>query len=94
MGQDLDVSNLARLARLGLTEGERALFAEQIQHLLGYINCLQKVDLTGVEPLTHVLQGENAWQEDQPGVPFEPGKALQNAPQQREHQLVVPKVVE
>jgi aspartyl-tRNA(Asn)/glutamyl-tRNA(Gln) amidotransferase subunit C len=90
----LDIDHVARLARLALTAEEKATFAQQLGSVLHHIEQLGKVDVAGVEPSAHAFAVENVWQEDvaRPGLAVE--DALRNAPAQREHMVVVPKVVE
>lgn len=90
----LDIDHVARLARLALTPEEKANFSRQLGDVLHHIEQLGKVDVTGIEPTAHAFAVENVWAEDaaQPGLPVE--QALKNAPAQRDHMVVVPKVVE
>ena len=90
----LDIDHVAKLARLALTPEEKARFAQQLGDVLHHIEQLAKVDVTGVEPTAHAFDVHNVWSGDvpQPGLPVE--LALKNAPAQREHMIVVPKVVE
>ena len=46
---DKDVEHVARLARLALTESERARMREQLSAILQYIDKLKAVDVEGVE---------------------------------------------
>jgi aspartyl-tRNA(Asn)/glutamyl-tRNA(Gln) amidotransferase subunit C len=91
---DLDIDYVARLARLTLTPEEKARFAHQLGDVLHHIEQLGKVDVSGVEPTAHAFPIENVWGDDvaRPGLPVE--LALKNAPAQRDHMVVVPKVVE
>ena len=91
---DLNIDHVAQLARLALTPEEKPTFAHQLGDVLHHIEQLSKVDVAGVEPTAHAFAVHNVWQEDvaRPGLPVE--KALQNAPAQRGHMVVVPKVVE
>ena len=91
---DLNIDHVAKLARLALTAAEQAQFAQQLGQVLHHIEQLAKVDVSGVEPTAHAFPIYNVWQDDvaRPGLPVE--RALQNAPAQREHMVVVPKVVE
>jgi aspartyl-tRNA(Asn)/glutamyl-tRNA(Gln) amidotransferase subunit C len=91
---DLDIDRLAELARLALTPEEKATFAAQLGDVLGYIELLKEVDVSGVEPTAHAFPVSNVWAEDvaRPGLSV--ADALRNAPAQREHMFVVPKVVE
>ena len=91
---DLNIDHVARLARLALTPEEKAAFARQLGDVLHHIEQLGKVDVSQVEPTAHAYPIVNVWDADEPrpGLPVE--IALQNAPRQREHMFVVPKVVE
>jgi aspartyl-tRNA(Asn)/glutamyl-tRNA(Gln) amidotransferase subunit C len=55
---------VAELARLELTESEVQLFTQQIGEILKYVDQLQKVMVTGVEPLTHPLESAAPLRED------------------------------
>ena len=91
---DLNLDYLAKLARLTLSEAEKAEFAGQLSDILQYVEKLKQVDVTGVEPLAHASPVFNVWEADvvRPGLPVE--AALRNAPAQRQDMIVVPKVVE
>ena len=91
---DLNIDHVAALARLSLTPGEKATFAQQIGDVLHHIEQLAKVDISQVEPTAHASPVFNVWAADvaQPGLPV--AAALRNAPSQRDHLVVVPKVVE
>lgn len=90
----LDIDHVAKLARLALTPEERRDFSRQLGDVLLHIENLRQVDVSGVEPSAHAFAVNNVWQEDVacPGLPVE--QALRNAPAQRDHMVVVPKVVE
>lgn len=91
---DLNIDHLATLSRLALTPEEKAKFAGQIGDILGYIEQLKQVNVDGVEPTAHATPIFNVLQADEsrPGLAVE--DALRNAPQQRDHMVVVPRVVE
>src|SRR3954465_4277216 len=91
---DLNIDHVAKLARLALTEEEKAKFAHQLGDVLHHIEQLAKVDVSGVEATAHAFPVSNVWAEDkaQPGLGVD--QALRNAPAQREHMIAVPKVVE
>ena len=91
---DLNIDHVAKLARLALTPEEKTKFAQQLGDVLHHIEQLKKVDVTGVEPTAHAAPVFNVWADDvaQAGLPVE--LALKNAPAQRDHMIVVPKVVE
>ena len=91
---DLNIDHVANLARLALTPEEKATFSAQLGDVLAYIEQLKAVDVTGIEPTAHAFPLYNVWADDvpRPGLPVE--AALRNAPAQRDHMIVVPKVVE
>jgi aspartyl-tRNA(Asn)/glutamyl-tRNA(Gln) amidotransferase subunit C len=91
---DLNIDHVAKLARIALTPDDRAQFARQLGDVLASIERLKQVDVSGVEPTAHAFPVENVWADDvpQPGLPTE--AALRNTPAQRDHMVVVPKVVE
>ena len=91
---DLNIDHVARLARLALTSEEKAAFARQLGDVLHHIEQLGKVDVSQAPPTAHAFPRGIGWDADEPrpGLPVE--IALQNAPRQREHMFVVPKVVE
>ena len=91
---ELDIDYVANLARLALTPEEKVRFAVQLGDIMHYVEKLAQVDVTGVEPMAHASPVFNVWEEDvaQPGLAV--AQALQNAPEQRDHLIVVPKVVE
>ena len=91
---DLTSDYVANLARLALTAEEKVRSARQLGDILHYVEKLKAVDVTGVEPTAHASPVFNVWREDipQPGLTVE--QALRNAPAQRQHMIVVPKVVD
>ena len=91
---DLNIDRIAQLARLALTPEEKVKFSAQLGDVLANIEKLKQVDVTGVEPTAHAFPVYNVWADDvaQPGLSVE--EALRNAPAQRDHMIVVPKVVE
>ncbi|MGY8695383.1 MAG: Asp-tRNA(Asn)/Glu-tRNA(Gln) amidotransferase subunit GatC [Verrucomicrobiia bacterium] len=90
----IDIEYVAKLARIALSDDEKAKFSEQLGSVLGYIEKLEELDTEGVEPTAHPHPMENVWQEDVVSSELSVEAALQNAPKQRQNMIVVPKVVE
>ncbi len=59
-----EVEHVAALARLTFSPEELALYTEQFNDILGYINRLNEVDLEDVEPTSHVQPLKNVLRED------------------------------
>ncbi len=91
---DLNVKYVAHLARLALTPQEEETMTAQLGDVLGYIEKLKEVDVTGVEPTAHAFPLVNVTRPDvvQPSLSHE--DALRNAPAQADGLFRVPKIVE
>ncbi|MDK9705061.1 MAG: Asp-tRNA(Asn)/Glu-tRNA(Gln) amidotransferase subunit GatC [Sulfuritalea sp.] len=50
-----DVARIARLARIELSAAERETTRDQLNDILGFIEQLQAVDTTGIEPMAHAV---------------------------------------
>lgn len=74
------VARLAALARLELSDGERERFAEQLSDILRYVDQVQAVDTTGVEPSSQPLPQPTAWRDDVPVASLDRAAGLANAP--------------
>ena len=91
---ELDVKYVAHLARLALTPDEEKKLGAQLGQILGYIEKLRELDVSGVEPTAHAVPLVNVTRADEirPSLPHE--DALRNAPRQANGLFIVPKVVE
>ena len=88
------VRQVARLARINLTQDEVQQFADQLSDILAYVEQLNELDTDGVEPTTHPLRMSNVFRPDQVGQSFTNQQALANAPQRQGDFFAVPKVLE
>ncbi|MCB9113744.1 MAG: Asp-tRNA(Asn)/Glu-tRNA(Gln) amidotransferase subunit GatC [Caldilinea sp.] len=77
-----EVRHVAQLARLGLTDEELALYAEQLSAILDYADLLQQVDTSHVAPTPYVLPLQNVIREDTAASSLDNAAALGNAPDQ------------
>jgi aspartyl-tRNA(Asn)/glutamyl-tRNA(Gln) amidotransferase subunit C len=89
-----DVEQVAKLARLEITETEKEAFTQQLSGILAYVEKLNQLKTAGVEPTATVLGQTNVFREDKarPSLPVE--KAVANAPEQAAGFFVVPKIIE
>ena len=87
----IDVAYVAELARLELTDGEKAVFQPQLESIVKYV---EKISLVDVEPMMHGRELVNAFREDtvRPGMSSE--AALANAPKRIGDEFLLPKIVE
>jgi aspartyl-tRNA(Asn)/glutamyl-tRNA(Gln) amidotransferase subunit C len=91
---EIDIKYVAHLARLHLTPDEEKKLGAQLGNILGYIEKLNKLDVSGVEPTAHAVPMINITRPDEirPSLPHD--DALRNAPAQANGLFIVPKIVE
>jgi aspartyl-tRNA(Asn)/glutamyl-tRNA(Gln) amidotransferase subunit C len=91
---EIDVKYVAHLARLALTPDEEKKLGAQLGGILGYIEKLKALDVTGIEPTAHAMPMTNVTRPDEvrPSLPHD--DALSNAPAQANGLFMVPKIVE
>ena len=89
-----DVEHVARLARLSLNPDDLKTMTGQMDAILGYVDKLNELDTTGIEPMAHAVPMSNAFREDQITEPIGVERALQNAPQRADNYFRVPKIIE
>jgi len=88
-----EVQHVAQLARLSLSEEQMKRLMDDMNDILSYMDMLNEVDTSGLEPTSHVMDIKNVFREDEtrPSLPHE--KSLNNAPEQNRDSFVVPRVI-
>lgn len=91
---EIDVKYVAHLARIALSPAEEQKIGAQLGNILGYIEKLQQLDVSKVEPTAHAVPMINVTRPDvvKPSLPTE--EALRNAPVQANGLFLAPKIVE
>lgn len=91
---EIDIKYVAHLARLQLTPDEEKKLGAQLGNILGYIEKLNEVDVSHVEPTAHAVPMVNVTRPDaiRPSLLHE--DALRSAPAQANGLFMVPKIVE
>ena len=92
--REIDVSHVARLARLNLTAGETGLFQQQLSRVLEDAEKLRDADTSRVDDAVDSEKIPDVWRDDESRAWFTAEEALSNAPRQANDLFVVPKVVE
>ena len=88
-----EVEHIAQLARLELTDQDKALFGEQLSHILSYMDQLKQVSTEGVPHTATVIEQTNAFRDDMPTPSLPVEKVLANAPETTDGFFVVPKIL-
>ena len=88
------VQKLGNLARLHVSADEAAQLTEKLNSILEYVRKLEAIDVSNVEPMSHVHGVVNVFRDDrlQPSMSNEEG--LKNAPDRSGRFIRVPIIVE
>ncbi len=89
-----DVSYMANLARLQLTDDEKESLVKDMNDILDYMELLGQVDTSNVPPLEHVSDTEAGFRADKALEPLDHEKALKNAPDADSDYFRVPRVID
>lgn len=90
-----DVHYVANLARLQFKEEEAEGLKEDMNKILGYMETLNELDTSNVEPLEHVTDvTASTFRKDEAGEPVSHEDALKNAPDADSDYFRVPRVIE
>jgi aspartyl-tRNA(Asn)/glutamyl-tRNA(Gln) amidotransferase subunit C len=90
----MDIEKVARLARLELSEEEKVTFGNQLEQVLNYMEQLNQLDTTGVEPTSHAIPLSNVFKEDEVKPSFSQEEVLAIAPDKENGHFKVPKIIE
>ncbi len=88
------VNKLAHLSRLEFTAEEQEAVAQKLTAVLDWMEKLNELDTTGVEPLIHISSEINVLREDVAAEPLDHKRALLNAPAKDSDYFRVPKWIE
>jgi aspartyl-tRNA(Asn)/glutamyl-tRNA(Gln) amidotransferase subunit C len=88
-----DVEHIAKLAKLEFTDAEKEKFTHQLNQILEYVEQMNKLDTSNVEPLSHVIELSNVFRADEVKQGVSTEEALKNAPSKTEEFFKVPKVI-
>lgn len=88
-----DVEYVAALARLDFSDAEKEKLVHELNDILKYVEQLNTLDTTNVEPLSHVIELHNVFRADASKPSLTQADALQNAPAKNDKFFKVPKVI-
>jgi len=92
-----EILRIAQLAHLRFHSDELPRFSEEFGRILDYFESLEKLDLAGVEPTSHIGGSEPAVtagyrpDRERPGLPVE--EALREAPEKGDDHFLVPRFI-
>ncbi len=88
-----EVEQVARLARLEISELDVEKLTSQLNTVLSYIDKLNELDTTGIEPMARALALDNVFREDGLKPSLESESSLANAPDLDDSFFRVPRVI-
>lgn len=87
------VKHIANLAHLKLKDDELESYTKELGSILDYMEKLNELDTSNVEPLTHPTENKNVFREDELEKSVDRKDALKNAPEKDDEYFKVPKVI-
>jgi aspartyl-tRNA(Asn)/glutamyl-tRNA(Gln) amidotransferase subunit C len=94
MTVDIDIEHVARLARLTLTEEEKAQLRDQLALILEHAAKVGEVAADDVPPTAYAIPRANVYRDDSPEPSIPQAEALSNAPEREDGRFKVPRIVE
>lgn len=91
---DETIEYVGILAKLDLSDEEKEAAKKDMGSMLDYIDKLNELDTTDVEPMSHVFPVKNVFREDVVTNGDIHEEVLKNAPEQKDNAFVVPKTIE
>lgn len=91
---EMNVDQVALLARIKLEEAEKKKLSQDLERILGYVKKLEELDTKDVPPTSHVLAIENVFRKDEAKPQQIIEDALKHAPEREGAFFKVPKVIE
>nr|WP_314656226.1 Asp-tRNA(Asn)/Glu-tRNA(Gln) amidotransferase subunit GatC [uncultured Fusobacterium sp.] len=88
-----EVLKIAKLSKLSFEEIEIERFQIELNDILKYIDMLNEVDTSKVQPLVYINEAVNNFREKEEKPSLKIEKVLLNAPESAENAIVVPKVI-
>jgi aspartyl-tRNA(Asn)/glutamyl-tRNA(Gln) amidotransferase subunit C len=89
-----EVETIAELAKLILSDTEKATFQGQLSEILNYAEMLQQLDTTNIPPTASALPLQNVMRPDEADPKLSPEEALRNAPEAQDGSFKVRAVLE
>ncbi len=89
-----DVEYVAGLAQLSLDDAAKGRLVQELGAILGYMEKLNEVDTSDVEPVMHVLEMTNVYRDDEVRESLDRETALMNAPKSDGEYFLVPRILD
>ena len=92
MSNKININKISQLARLKLSTAESDRLGKHLEQIIQYIDQLDELDTTNVEPTSHVLPIHNVFREDKVSKPTD-ANYLAGSPAHNKGHYEVPKII-
>jgi len=89
----IEFDRIADLARLEFSEQEKNEIVAEMERMIQFMEKLNELDVSGIEPTYHVLDFKNVFRQDRVGKSMPLEETLSNAPNVKQVFFSVPKVI-
>ena len=89
-----EVRHIAQLSRLAISEDETELYAPQLSKIIDYVEQLNNIDTSTIEPTSHIIPLNNVMADDILGDSLPRLEALKNTPDTTGKFYRIPKIIE
>jgi aspartyl-tRNA(Asn)/glutamyl-tRNA(Gln) amidotransferase subunit C len=87
-----EVLKIAKLSKLVLSKEEIEKYSSQLRDILHYVELLNQIDTSNVEPTTRIIPISNVFREDEVKEGLDIEDVLVNAPDKKDNMFKVPKI--
>ncbi|MCX8123582.1 MAG: Asp-tRNA(Asn)/Glu-tRNA(Gln) amidotransferase subunit GatC [Spirochaetes bacterium] len=88
------INKVCELARLELTQQEKQEFARQLEDIIRYVEKINELDTTNVQPADHIVPLSNVFREDTVHQSLSVEEVEKIAPQFEKNHFIVPRIIE
>jgi aspartyl-tRNA(Asn)/glutamyl-tRNA(Gln) amidotransferase subunit C len=88
------IRGIARLARIAIDDADSERYASQVSQILAYVEAMNEVDTSGIEPLAHAVDAVAASRPDAVTERIDRASLQAGAPLVQEGYYLVPRVIE
>ena len=92
--EEKDIIKVAKLARLELSPDEMNEFSRQLNGIIQYVEKINELDTSGIEPADHIVEVKNVFRKDIVQESINRSELEKIAPDFRQGHIVVPKIIE
>jgi len=85
-----DIEYVAKLAKLKLTDEEKAKLTPQMADIINFANKISELDTEGIKETNHILEMNNVFREDEVVPSYNRNDIIMNAPQKEAGCIIVP----